>query len=474
MSATLLKSPPQTPETQQKENKMGIMPEGKLLLNMALPLIASMLVQALYNIVDSVYVARVSESALTALSLAFPVQNMQIGFSTGIAIGVNALISRALGEKQPDRANRVAGNGIFLAGIAVLLFMLFGAFGARPYFAAQSSVAETVDGGTAYISICCIFILGLFAEILFERMLQASGRTIYTMFTQGTGALINILLDPVFIFGWFGIPAMGVAGAAVATVIGQWVAAGMAFFFNLKCNPDLHLKLAYLRPKWELSRQILAIGVPSMIMMAIGSVMNFGINQILQGFNETATSVFGVYYKLQSFFFMPVFGLNNAAVSIVAYNYGYRKPRRITRTVRLTCLVALGIMLVGLAAFQLVPDTLLALFESGGEAASAEFLHIGESALRIISLSFPMAAFGIALSATFQSLGNGSYSTVVSLCRQLIALLPVAYLLSFAGEVNRVWWAFPIAELVSLGVTLLLFARTYRKKIHPLFSESVS
>lgn len=450
------------------ENKMGVMPEGKLLVNMALPLIASMLVQALYNIVDSLYVARISESAVTALSLAFPIQNLQIGFATGIGVGVNALFSRALGEKNRDRGSHVAGNGMFLCFVMTAVFMLFGFFGARPFFEMQSDVAETVEGGTAYISICCIWIAGIMFEVLFERMLQSSGRTIYTLFTQGTGAVLNIILDPVFIFGVpaLGIPAMGIAGAAIATVIGQWVAAIMALIFNIKCNPDVTLKLSYILPKWHIVKEILSIGVPSAIMMVVSSVMNFGINAILQSFSETATAVFGIYYKLQSFFFMPIFGLNNASISIIAYNYGYRKPKRITRTLKLVCAVAFAVMMAGFAAFQLVPDLLLGLFDP-----NEEFLRVGRVALRAISCSFPIAAFCIALSSSFQALGNGMYSTIVSVCRQLVVLLPVAFLLSLTGEVTNVWWAFPIAEFASLAATVVLFIRIYRKKIRPLYHE---
>ena len=455
------------------ENKMGVMPEGKLLINMALPLIISMLVQALYNIVDSFYVAKISSSALTTLGLAFPIQNLQIGFATGVGVGVNALLSRALGEGKRDRASHVAGNGIFLTSIATALFMLFGFFGARPFFEMQSDVAETVEGGTAYISICCIWIAGIMFEVLFERMLQSSGRTVYTLFTQGTGAVLNIILDPVFIFGVpaLGIPSMGIAGAAIATVIGQWVAALLALFFNVKCNPDVTFKLSYIFPKWEIVKDILAIGVPSTIMMAVGAVMNFSINSILQGFSETATGIFGIYYKLQSFFFMPIFGLNNASISIVAYNYGYRKPKRITRTLILCCMIAFGVMVAGLLAFQLAPDLLLKLFEPTNPAELEEFYRIGIGALRTISWSFPIAAFCIALSSSFQALGNGMYSTVVSICRQMLALLPAAYLLSLTGEVINVWWAFPIAEIISLLATAVLFIRIYRKKIHPLYHE---
>ena len=461
-----LTKPQSRPAGPPVENKMGVLPEGRLLFNMALPLIASMLVQALYNVVDSVYVSNYSETALTALSLAFPVQNMQIAFSTGVAVGVNSLLSRSLGEGNRDRANRSAGNGMLLSGITVLLFMAFGAFGVtgrHPFIAMQSNVEATVYDGSVYVTICCLFSLGLFAEVLFERMLQSSGRTVYTMITQGTGALLNIILDPIFIFGYLGMPRLGVAGAAIATVIGQWVAAAMALFFNLKKNPDIHLHLSYCKLRSDVMRGILSVGFPSTVMMAISSVMNFGMNQILQGFSETATGVFGVYYKLQSFFFMPVFGLNNATISIVAYNYGYRKPKRILRTLRLSCTVALCIMLVGLAVFRLFPDFLLGFFNP-----TEEFLNIGREALRIICFNFPLAAFGIALGASFQAMGKGAYATVISLCRQLIVLLPAAYLLSLTDQVDNVWWAFPISEFVSLVITVLFFLRIYRKKIRPL------
>ena len=446
------------------ENKMGVMPIGKLLYNMALPMIISMMVQALYNVVDSVYVSQVSESAVTALSLAFPVQNMQIGFGVGIAVGVNSLLSKSLGEKNQEAANYAAGNGIFLVLISVVLFMLFGIFGARPYFAMQSSVAETVESGTAYVSICCVFTIGCFAQILGERLLQASGRTVYAMISQITGAVINIILDPIFIHGWLGVPAMGVAGAAVATVIGQWIGAAVCIYFNLKRNPDVQLGLRYLRPRKEAMNPILAVGIPALIMNSIGSVMNFGMNQIFQGFQETATGVFGIYYKLQSFFFMPLFGINNATISIIAFNYGARKPERMTKTLKIACVTAFCFMLAGLAVFQFFPEALLRLFNP-----SDDFMAIGVKALRIISIHFPVAAFCIMLGASFQALGNGIYSTIVSLCRQLFALLPVAYLLSLTGEVNNVWWSFPIAEVVSAIVTFTLYRRLYLKKIKPLF-----
>ena len=451
----------QIPNSQ--ENKMGTMPVGKLLFNMALPMIIAMIVQALYNVVDSIYVSRISESAVTALSLAFPVQNIQIGSAIGIGVGVNSLLSKSLGENDQEAANRAAGNGIFLVLIASVLFMIFGLFGSHAYYAMQSQVEETVEGGAIYTTICCVFTLGIFVEVLGERLLQSSGRTFYTMITQGAGAVINIILDPVFIFGYFGIPAMGIAGAAVSTVIGQWVAAILAVIFNLKCNPEVQFSLKAIAPKKKTLGPILAVGIPTIIMNSISSVMNFGMNQILQGFHETATGVFGIYYKLQSFFFMPVFGINNATISIVAYNYGARRPKRITGTLIRSCLSAMGVMLAGLLVFQLFPDQLLGIFNP-----SDEFLRIGRSALRIISIHFPLAAIGIALGASFQALGNGIYSTVTSLCRQLIVLLPAAYLLSLTGEVVTVWWAFPIAEVVSLLVPLFLFSRISRQKIRPL------
>lgn len=455
------------PSNALTENKMGTMPLGKLLANMAIPMVLAMVVQALYNVVDSLYVSRISESAVTALSLAFPVQNIQIGFATGIGVGVNSILSKSLGESNQENANRAAGNGMVLVGIVFLAFILFGVFAARPFFEIQSNVEETVNGGVDYLSICCIFSLGIFVEVLGERLLQASGRTAYTLLTQGTGAVVNILLDPVFIFGVepLGIPAMGLAGAAIATVIGQWIAAILAVIFNIKCNPDVQFGLQYFKVKKQVMQPILMVGIPSVIMVAIGSVMNFSMNQILQGFSETATSVFGIYFKLQSFFFMPLFGINNATISIMAFNYGARDPKRIMGTLKRAAVVAFTIMILGLLAFQFLPDLLLGMFNP-----SDEFLRIGRQALRTISWAFPMAAIGIAVSASFQALGDGIYSTITSLCRQLLVLLPAAYLLSLSGEVTRVWWAYPIAEVISCCVTVALFLRIYNRKIKPLMA----
>ena len=456
----------------QKLNKMHTMPVGKLLFNMALPLAISMLVQAFYNVVDSIYVSQISESAVTSLSLAFPIQNLMIGCATGSAVGMNALFSKSLGEHDHEKANKTAGNGILASLFMAAMFVVFGMVGADGYYAMQSEVPETISGGAAYIGICCIWCLGIFVEILGERLLQASGRTIYTLFTQGTGAILNILLDPIFIFGYapLGIAPMGIAGAAVATVTGQWVAAVLAVFFNLTKNPDAQFSLKYLKFDWPIMKKIMTVGIPSIIMMAIGSIMNFGMNQIFlsfQEYGETAAGVFGIYFKLQSFVFMPLFGINNAAISIIAYNYGACQPKRITGTLKCSLTAAMTIMLLGTAAFQLIPDQLLGFFHP-----SSTFLELGRSALRIVSLHFPMAAVGIALSASFQAMGAGIYSTITSLMRQIVVLLPAAFLLSLTGDVHNVWWAFPISEVISLLTSLFFYSRIYRNLIKPLYQTN--
>ena len=449
-----------------RENKMGTMPITRLLVNMALPLIFSMLVQALYNIVDSIYISHISESAVTALGLAFPVQNLIISFGVGTAVGVNALLSRSLGERNVENTNLAAGNGLFLMILFAAAFFLFGIFGARPYFEMQSNVAETVEGGSAYLAICSIFSAGCLIQILCERLLQSTGRSMLTMILQATGAVLNILLDPVFIFGWFGLPAMGIAGAAVATVLAQWVAAAVGIFLNIHYNHDLHLARKYIRPHGFIIRSILSVSIPSTLMIGIGSVMTFGMNQILQGFNETATGVFGIYFKLQSFVFMPVFGINNATISIIAYNYGARKPERVMSTVHHAMCIAFGIMLLGTLGFEFVPDLLLNIFNP-----TPEFSRMGRIALRVIAVSFPMAAIGIAISGFFQALAHSTYSALVSLCRQLVVLLPAAWLLSLSGNVDLVWWSFPIAEIVSLLLSIALFFHLKKVMIRPLYEN---
>ena len=448
----------------QKENKMGVMPVGKLLFTMSLPIMISMLVQALYNVVDSMFVARVSENALTALSMAFPIQNLMIAVSVGLGVGLNAVVSRALGAKDTKGVNRAATNGIMLMFICGLLFMLGGATLVRPYFEMQTDIEEIVTSGIDYTSIVMMGSMGVFMQILFERLLQSTGRTMLTMFSQGVGAIINIIFDPIFIFGYFGFPKMGVAGAAYATILGQWVAALLGLILNIRKNPEVSISMKGFKPHGATIRLILSIGIPSVVMQSIGSVMTFLMNQILIAFSSTAVAVFGVYFKLQSFVFMPVFGLTNGTVPIVAYNFGARKGDRMKKTIQYSVYAAIVIMICGALIFQSIPDKLLMLFD-----ASDEMLRVGVPALRIISLSFPLAGFGIGAGAVFQALGFSVYSMVISLIRQLIVLIPCAYLISMlTGDVTGVWWAFVVAEVVSLTVSALYLRRVNRDVIQTL------
>ena len=439
---------------QTKENKMGTMPVNRLLITMSLPMMISMLVQALYNVVDSIFVSRINENALTAVSLAFPIQTLMIAVAGGTCVGINAVLSKALGEKDRERADNTAVSGIVLMAASYVLFLLIGLFATRAFYLSQTDDTQIVEFGVQYLSIVCSCSFGLFTQFVFERLLQSTGRTFYIMITQGTGALINIILDPIFIFGLFGMPQMGVAGAAVATVIGQTVAGVIALVVNFKKNEDIHIRFKGFRLGREIVGQIYTIGVPSMIMQAIGSVMTYGMNLILISFTPTATAVFGVYFKLQSFIFMPVFGLNNGLVPILAYNYGAGRRDRFVSALKCGIVYAVGIMAVGVAVFQTIPAVLLGFFE-----ASDEMLRIGVPALRIICLSFLPAGFGIVCGTAFQALGNAVYSMLVSIARQLVVLLPAAFLLSLSGEVTYVWWAFPIAEVMSLTMTVIFLVR---------------
>ncbi len=452
---------------EEKENKMGVMPVNKLLMNMSLPMMISMLVQALYNVVDSIFVSRIDENALTAVSMAFPIQSLMIALGAGTGVGVNALLSRSLGEKDYDRVNKAAGNGIFLAGINYLVFLLVGILVTTPFYLSQTKDAQILSYGQQYLTIICCCSFGMYGQFIFERLLQSTGRTFYTMITQSIGAIINIILDPIFIFGYFGIPKMGVAGAAIATVIGQIVAGTIALVINIKKNDEIQLKVKGFRPDGKTIARIYEVGIPSIIMQAIGSVMTYGMNRILIIFSSTAVAVFGVYFKLQSFIFMPVFGLNNGMVPIIAYNYGAGKKDRLIKTLKLSIIYAVGLMLLGVIIFQLFPAPLFALFD-----ASETMLAIGIPALRIISLSFIFAGFCIVCGSLFQALGNGVYSMVVSIARQLLVLLPVAYLLSLSGKVEAVWWAFPIAEIVSLSLTVFFMFRINRKVISRIGESS--
>ena len=446
------------PEETLRENKMGTMPENKLLLSMAVPMMISMLVQALYNIVDSIFVSRICEDALTAVSMAFPWQNIVIAIAVGFGVGINALLSRALGQKNAERVNQVAVNGLLLAGLSYLLVLVAGLIGIRAYMRTQTDIETIVNYGITYLNICILCSFGVFVEITFERFLQATGRTVYSMITQLTGAITNIILDPILIFGLLGFPKLGIAGAAWATVIGQCVGAVVAVTLNHFKNPEVHLRLRHIRPNGRLMGEITAISIPSIIMSCISSLTCFVMNMILIAYSSTAVAVFGVYFKLQSFVFMPVFGLNNGMVPIIAYNYGAQKPERIHKTIRLGMAYAVAIMVVGLLVFQLIPKQLLLMFD-----ASDAMLGIGAPALRIMSLAFVFAGVGIASSSACQAFGYSVYSMLISIARQIVVLIPAAYLLSLTGVLRSIWFAFPIAEIVSLFLSLF-FLRTTLKK----------
>ena len=440
-----------------KENKMGVMPIPKLLITMSLPMVISMLVQALYNIIDSVFVAQINEEALTAVSLAFPVQNLMIAIATGTGVGINALLSRNLGEKRFKEANLAARNGIFLGVLSCIVIALLGLFGSHAFFVLQTDNTKIVTYGTQYLQIVTIASVGIFLEITLERLLQATGKTFYTMITQGTGAIINIILDPIMIFGLFGFPKMEVAGAALATVTGQIVSMILAFYFNIKRNTELDLNMRGFRPNRSIIAVIYEVGVPSIIMQSIGSVMVFGMNKILLMFSSTATAVFGVYFKLQSFVFMPVFGLNNGMVPIIAFNYGAKQRQRIMKTMKLAMMYAFGMMAIGLIIFQLFPAVLLEMFN-----ASDAMLAIGVPALRTISISFLFAAFSIISISMLQALGHGIYSMFISVGRQLIVLVPLAYLLAQTGNLNLVWLAFPLAEIMAIVLSCIFLRKVLK------------
>lgn len=446
--------------TTAKENKMGTWPENKLLLSMSVPIMISMLVQALYNVVDTYFVSLYAQTdGNAALGLAFPVQNLMIAVAVGSGVGVNALLSRSLGEKNFEKANKIAMQGVVLAFACYLLFLVVGLVGAAPIIHAQSTQQAVVDYAVQYLRICCVLSFGVFMQVIMERLLQATGRTVLSMVTQGAGAITNIILDPIMIFGLLGCPELGVAGAAYATVIGQMVAGLVGLLCNLLWNKDITLRLKNLIPDVRLLGQILFIGVPSIIMSSIGSVMTFSMNKILEPFvNGIGVAVFGVYFKLQSFVFMPVFGLNNGMVPIIAYNLGAKKRSRIIKTIKLSAIYASSIMAVGLLLFQALPQVLLGFFQ-----ADEATLQVGVPAFRIISLCFVFAGVSIVISSVCQAVGKSIYSMLVSIGRQLVVLVPAAFLLSLTGNVDRIWWAFPIAEVLSLFLCLLFLRQVLRK-----------
>ena len=448
----------------EPENIMGTMDVNPLLIKLSIPMMISMLVQALYNVVDSIFVARVSENALTAVSLAFSLQNMMFAVGIGTGVGVNALLSKSLGEKNQSRANKTAENGLFLALCSYLVFLVLGLTVVRPYFYAQTADADIAEQGIRYLTICCVLSLGMFMQVMTEKLLAATSRTTLSMISQLVGAIVNIILDPIFIFGYCGEALSGTTGAALATVIGQFCGAGVSFYLNLRKNPDIQLDFKGFRPSAEAIKRIYVVGLPSIAMQCVGSVMTFLMNQILMAFTATAVAVFGVYFKLQSFVFMPIFGMNNGMVPIIGYNYGARRPDRVKKTIKLAVCYAEGIMLAGFCIFQFAPGLVLSIF-----AASDAMLAIGIPAMRIICLHFLLAGVSIVLSSVFQALGNGVLSLIVSVCRQLFVLLPAAWLLAQTGSVNNVWWAFLIAEVVSILMSLAFYARINKTTIAPLY-----
>lgn len=449
-----------------QENKMGTMPVKKLIISMSLPMMISMLVQALYNVVDSYFVAKFSADALNAVSIIFPVQNLMIAFASGTGVGINALLSKSLGAKEFDKANSAANKGIFLNIVHIVLFMLIGVFATNTFLNSLSNQPQVITYGKQYMSVICLCCFGLFFQVTFERLLQSTGKTLYCMISQATGAIINIILDPIMIFGLLGCPKLGAMGAAIATVIGQCSAATIALIFNIKVNNEISLSIKEIfKPNREVIKTIYAVGVPSILMMSIGSVMTYLFNKILLGFTPVAQSVFGVYFKLQSMIFMPVFGLNNGLIPVLAYNYGARNKARIYEALKFSIALAMGIMLIGAALFEICPATLLGFFKSETEIAANEaMIEIGVPALRIIAGHFPVAALCIVLGSIFQAFSKSMYSMWISLGRQLVVLIPAAWLLAQTGVLNNIWWSFLIAEGMSL-ILSTVFALRVKKKI---------
>lgn len=440
---------------------MGVMPVKKLIINMSLPMMASMLVQALYNIVDSIFVARISQNALTAVTLAFPMQNLMLAFASGTGVGVNALLSKSLGEKNYERADEAANTAILLTIITYAAFALIGFFGAGPFIAAQSADPEIREYGRMYLQIVMLMSFGIFFQVMMERLLQSTGRTIYSMVSQMTGAVINIIFDPIMIFGLLGFPKLGVAGAAYATVLGQIVAGITGFVLNLKQNPELHFHVSKVfRPQAEIVKRIYMVGIPSILMISVGSVMTFFLDLILDTFSSTAQAVFGAYFKLQSFVFMPVFGLNNGLIPVLAFNYGARNQSRIKEALSFSLKLAVTIMAAGMLVFEVLPAQLLGMFH-----ASSEMTRLGVPALRIIALSFPIAAAAIMMGSIFQAFSKSIYSLIISVARQLVVLLPAAWFLSRFGNLNLVWIAWPVAEVISFLISLYFFRKLYRSTV---------
>lgn len=464
---------------ERKENKLGTMPVGKLLVNISLPIIISMLVMAFYNIIDSIYVSHYNSSALAALTYAMPIQNLIIAFGTGTGVGVNSYVSRCLGEKKYNEARKAAANGLFLTLCTYIVFALFGFFFVEAYIKSQTSSPETIKQGVDYLRICLIFSFGAFFEIMAERLLQSTGKSLFTMCTQSIGAIINIVLDPILIFGYISIPAlnihidfldkgMGVSGAAIATVVGQIVAAIIALLLNHFKNKDIRVKIKEFMPDWQIIKTIYIVGLPTIVMQSIGSVMTYGMNKILAMNSEAAVNVFGAYFKLRSFVFMPVFGLNTGIIPIIAYNYGAKKKERIIKAMRLSTISAMTMMFIGVLVFVCFPAQLLGFFKP-----DETMLRLGIPALRIISISFVFAGYCITIGSMFQALGNGVYSLINSATRQLVFLLPLAFIIFKLFGVNYVWWSIVLAEVVSVAMTNYFLMKIIRQKIKPMNDKEV-
>lgn len=450
-----------------KENKMGTAPVHGLLIKMALPMMISMFVQSLYNVIDSIFVSRIGEDALSAVSMTFPIQMLMISTALGTAIGMSALLSRFLGAKDFERVNSVAQNGLFLAFVSYIVFFII-SFGAERFMAFQIDDRNIIELGSSYLTIVTRFSLFVFVQIMFERFLQGTGKTLYILFTQATGAITNIILDPILIFGLLGAPRLGVRGAAYATVLGQFVGVIVGFFLNYYKNKDVNFRKRGFRPDISEIKEIYKIGVPTIVMQSIGSVMIFCINLILAGFGSTAVATFGIYFKLQSFVFMPVFGFNNAIVPIVAYNYGARRPDRMRKVMEISMRYGIGMMLAGSLLFFIIPEVLLGMFKP-----SEQMLNIGVPMLRIIAINFPFAGYAITRAGIFQALGKSIYSMYMSIARQLLVIVPVAYLLSFIGDVTAIWWAFPISEVVGFTMSILFTRKIKREIISPMENQDI-
>ena len=442
---------------------MGTMPEGKLIINMSVPIMISMLIQALYNVVDSWFVSMLNTDAFAAVTLAFPIQMLMISVGTGTGVGINSLISRRLGERKFKEANASAENGIFLSILSGIIFALFGIFFAEQFIASFTDNPDVIKMGKEYLEICTVFSFGMFVQICMERIMQATGNSFYNMIVQGLGAIINIVLDPIFIFGLFGVPKMGVAGAAIATVIGQIIAMIAGLYVNIKKNDKISINMFKFRPNFRAIAEIYIVGIPAIIMQSISSVLTIGLNKILMNFSQSAVSVYGAYFKLQNFIFMPVFGLTNGMIPIVGYNYGAKYKDRIVRTVKIGVMISVSIMFLGMLLFQLLPAKLLLIFN-----ADSEMLEIGTPALRIISISFMFAGVSIVLSSVFQAIGKAYYSLIISVIRQLIVILPVAYFMARFLGLSFVWTAFPIAEFIALILSTIMYVKVYKKYIKNL------